>query len=209
MKARVKSFEEIKKTLDELGTSRWNTVPFTSAVWGKCGQEVHVENISRCREIYRESNQFGLMFDGEWLEFPTEIKEVEDFKNDPDTITITVRTDDREFAHRCLDDAIDEYERRHEWTPAEIERAKDKVCSLLIRAYEKSLCPVFYKKYGLDKSPYVECKISFGTFGKDKGSTFAIPKGKDKFNWDIGRCIALCKAMGKPVPDFIKNKNKN
>lgn len=23
----------------------------------------------------------------------------------------------------------------------------------------------------------------------------------------IGRCVALCKAMGLPVPDFIKNKN--
>lgn len=209
MKAKVKSFEEIKQTLDELGTSRWNTIPFTSAVWGKCGQEVHVENISRCREIYRESNQFGLMFDGEWLEFPNEIKEVEDFKSDPDTITITVRADDREFAHKCLDDAIDEYERKYEWTPAEIERAKDKVCSLLMQAYEKSLCPVFYKRYGSDGVPYVMCEISLGTFGKDRRSTFAIPKGKDKFNWDIGRCVALCKAMGEPVSDFIKNKNKN
>lgn len=205
MKAKVKSFEEVKKTIDKLGMTK-RGIPFAYSVRRKCGQEVDVMEKS---DFYRESCPLGVMFDPDWLEFPNETKEVEDFKNDPDTITITVRADDREFAHKCLDDAIDEYERRHEWTPAEIERAKDEVCSLLIRAYEKSLCPVFYKKYGLDKSPYVECKISFGTFGKDKGSTFAIPKGKDKFNWDIGRCVAFCKAMGEPVPDFIKNKNKN
>lgn len=208
MKAKVKSFEEIKQTLDELGTSRWNTVPFTSAVWNKCGQEVHVENISRCREIYRESNQFGLMFDGEWLEFPNEIKEVEDFKNDPDTITITVRTDDREFAHRCLDDAIDEYEKRYDWTSLEIYKARG-ICTLLLdKAFSKNLCPVFYNLEDYNEGPFVRCDLNYGTFGIDK-IAYAFPKGKDKFNWDIGRCVAFCKAMGEPVPDFIKNKNKN
>ena len=205
MKARVKSFEEIKQTLDELGITK-RGIPFAYNVRQKCGQEVDVMEKS---DFYRESDPLGVMFDPDWLEFPNETTEAEDFKNDPDTITITVRADDREFAHRCLDSAIDEYEKRYDWTPAEIERAKDKNCSLLMRAYKKSLCPVFYKKYGSDESPYVACSINFGTFGKDRGTTFAIPKGKDKFNWDIGRCVALCKVMGEPVPDFIKNKNKN
>lgn len=205
MKAKVKSLEKIKETLDELGMTT-NGIPFTSQVLFKCGQEVDVRGKG---DFYRESKPLGVMFDPDWLEFPNETTEVENFKNDSDTIIIAVRADNREFAHKCLDDAIDEYEKKYEWTPAEIERAKDKVCSLLIRAYEKSLCPVFYRKYGLDKSPYVACSVNFGTFGKDRGTTFAIPKGKDKFNWDIGRCVALCKAMGEPVPDFIKNKNKN
>lgn len=205
MKARVKSFEEIKETLDDLGMTT-NGIPFTSQIMFACGKEVDVSNKG---SFYRESRPLGLMFDPDWLEFPNGIREVEDFKNDPNTITITVRADNRELAHKCLDDAINEYEKKCEWTPAEIERAKDKTCSLLMRAYEKSLCPVFYKKYSSDKTPYVECRISFGTFGKDRGATFAIPSGKDKFNWDIGRCVALCKAMNAPVPDFIKNKNKN
>lgn len=205
MKARVKSFEEIKQTIDELGMTK-RGISFAYSVRQKCGQEVDVMGKS---DFYRESHPLGVMFDPDWLEFPNETTEVEDFKNDPDTITITVRADDREFAHRCLDDAINTYEKKYEWTPAEIERAKDKNCSLLMRAYKKNLCPVFYKKYSSDGLPYVACSINFGTFGKDRGTTFAIPKGKDKFNWDIGRCVALCKVMGEPVPDFIKNKNKN
>lgn len=203
MKARVKSFEEIKPTIDEFGMTK-RGIPFAYSVRRKCGQEVDVMEKS---DFYRESDPLGVMFDPDWLEFPNGIKEVEDFKNDPDTITITVRADDREFAHRCLDSAIDEYERRYEWTPAEIERAKDKNCSLLMKAYKKGLCPVFYNLEDL-KDPFVRCDLNYGTFGIDK-ITYAFPKGKDKFNWDIGRCVALCKAMGEPVPDFIKNKNKN
>lgn len=205
MKARVKSFEEIKQTLDELGMTT-NGMSLNSQIMFKCGQEVDVLDKG---SFYRESKPLGVIFDPGWLEFPNGVREVENFKNDPDTITITVRADNREFAHKCLDDAINAYEKKYEWTPAEIERAKDKNCSLLMRAYKKNLCPVFYKKYSSDGSPYVACSINFGTFGKDRGTTFAIPKGKDKFNWDIGRCVALCKVMGEPVPDFIKNKNKN
>ena len=205
MKARVKSLEEIKQTIDELGMST-NGIPFTSQVLFKCGQEVDV--LDKKGSFYRESKPLGVMFDPDWLEFLNETTEVEDFKNDPDTITITVRADDREFAHRCLDDAIDEYEKRYDWTSLEIYKAKGICTFLLDKAFSKNLCPVFYNLEDYNEGPFVRCDLNYGAFGIDK-IAHALPKGKDKFNWDIGRCVALCKAMGEPVPDFIKNKNKN
>lgn len=204
MKARVKSLEKIKETLDELGMTA-NGIPFTSQVLFKCGQEVDVGNKG---DFYRESKPLGVMFDPDWLEFSSDIKEVEDFKNDPDTITITVRADNREFAHKCLDSAIDEYEKRYDWTPLEIYKARTICVFYLDKALQKNLCPVFYNLEDYNEGPFVRCDLNYGTFGIDK-IAYAFPKGKDKFNWDIGRCVALCKAMGKSVPDFIKNKNKN
>lgn len=204
MKARVKSFEEIKQTIDELGMTK-RGIPFAYSVRQKCGQEVDVMEKS---DFYRESDPLGVMFDPDWLEFPNETTEVEDFKNDPDTITITVRADDREFAHRCLDDAIDEYEKRYDWTPMDICKARAICVILLKKAFQKNLCPVFYKQKNFYDEPIVKCRLDFGSFPAAK-EAIAAPSGKDKFNWDIGRCVALCKVMGEPVPDFIKNKNKN
>lgn len=204
MKARVKSFEEIKQTLDELGISK-RGIPFAYNIRQKCGQEVDVMERS---DFYRESDPLGVMFDPDWLEFPKETKEIEDFKNDPDTITITVRANNREFAHRCLDSAIDEYEKRYDWTPLEIDKAR-RICTFLLdKAFSKNLCPVFYKQKNCYDEPIVKCRLDFGSFPAAK-EAIAVPSGKDKFNWDIGRCVALCKAMNRPVPDFIKNKNKN
>lgn len=203
MKARVKSFEEIKQTIDELGMTK-RGIPFAYSVRRKCGQEVDVMEKS---DFYRESDPLGVMFDPDWLEFPNETTEVEDFKNDPDTITITVRADDREFAHRCLDSAIDEYEKRYDWTPMEIYKAR-RICTFLLdKAFQKNLCPVFYKLRYFNE-PFVKCRLCFGSFPLEKEAV-AFVRGKDKFNWDIGRCVALCKVMGESVPDFIKNKNKN
>lgn len=204
MKDRVKSFEEIKQTIDELGMTK-RGIPFPYSVRRKCGQEVDVMKGSY---FYQERDPLGVMFDPDWLEFPNGIGEVEDFKNDPDTITITVRADDREFAHRCLDSAIDEYEKRYDWTPMDICKART-ICTILLKqAFQKNLCPVFYNLEDRNEGSFVRCDLNYGTFGVDK-IAYAFPKGKDKFNWDIGRCVALCKAMGEPVPDFIKNKNKN
>lgn len=204
MKAKVKSFEKIKETLDELGMTT-NGIPFTSQIMFKCGKEVDVSNKG---SFYRECHPLGVMFDPDWLEFPNGIGEVEDFKNDPDTITITVRADDREFAHRCLDSAIDEYEKRYDWTPMDICKARAICIILLKKAFQKNLCPVFYKQKNFYDEPIVKCRLDFGSFPAAK-EAIAAPSGKDKFNWDIGRCVALCKVMGEPVPDFIKNKNKN
>ena len=172
---------------------------------GLCGKEVDV-TLDASDGIYETSD--GWLFGEDWLEFPNETTEVEDFKNDPDTITITVRADDREFAHRCLDDAIDEYEKRYDWTSLEIYKAR-RICTFLLnKAFSKNLCPVFYKQKNCYDEPIVKCRLDFGSFPAAK-EAIAAPSGKDKFNWDIGRCIDLCKAMGEPVPGFIKNKNKN
>ena len=33
------------------------------------------------------------------------------------------------------------------------------------------------------------------------------PQHSDEYNVWIGKCVSLAKALGKPIPDFIKNKN--
>lgn len=37
----------------------------------------------------------------------------------------------------------------------------------------------------------------------------AETRGKDSYNPWIGKCVALCKALDRPVPDFIMNKNRS
>lgn len=52
------------------------------------------------------------------------------------------------------------------------------------------------------------CNVIFNPYDEKSGTGFAKPYKDDNFNIWIGKCVSLCKAVGVPVPDFIKNKNK-
>ena len=120
-----------------------------------------------------------------------------------------------EEARKLLEDKIQEYESRHNWTEREIEKAKaltkEKICEL----FEKGL----YTSFLVDKKEQeVSCLVSFCKQGFSKCEyekagvkripAYAESSGNDVPNQWIGKCVAIHKAMNLPVPDFIMNKNR-
>lgn len=88
---------------------------------------------------------------------------------------------------------------KHKWTETEIQRADAIAKEILIDLYDKNISPVFYiNKVSID----VTC--GFGYPSLEKTATAKCFEG-DEFNEKIGKCVALCKLVGKKIPNFILN----
>lgn len=93
-----------------------------------------------------------------------------------------------------------------DWTPQEIERAKQLSRKLIVQLFDEGKCsPVFYV---CENSGYVMLSLEFGIPCMGIDDIYARPSGTDHFNKDIGECVCLCKAANTPIPEFIKNKNR-
>ena len=120
-----------------------------------------------------------------------------------DTLTIEIDPTDRAAAHKAVEDAIAEYQRRdYEWTKAEIEEATRLSDEMILDLHHKRLNPVFYHAAG-------EVRLKFGFFEPSGDCNYiaAVPKGAP-YSAEIGRCVCLCKATGRKIPAFIRNKNR-
>lgn len=100
---------------------------------------------------------------------------------------------------------------REPWTEEEIEKARDTVAYLVYNIVYDGGDVVFLlldDKNG--KKERIHAFADIDSFD-DVSSKKAIsePRGKDIYNPWIGKYVALCKALGKPVPDFIMNKNRS
>lgn len=92
-----------------------------------------------------------------------------------------------------------------DWTPQEIEQAKQLSRELIMQMFDEGKCsPVFYVPLAHNS---VNLSLQFGIPCK-RAHFIAKPYSGDVFNADIGKCVCLCKATGTPIPDFIKNKNR-
>jgi len=85
-----------------------------------------------------------------------------------------------------------------DWTSEEIEQAGKLYGELCKELMEKGYLPFFLAE---EKEKAMHLYALDHTYR-------AQAVGSDVFNELIGDCVCLCKATGTPIPDFIKNKNR-
>lgn len=125
-----------------------------------------------------------------------------------DTLTIEIDPTDKAAAHKAVEDAIAEHQRKVcEWTEAEIEEATRLSDEMILELHHRHLSPVLgYKK--LENKTVLHLAKSDAESGRRWKEYTSSPRGDDPFDYDIGRCVCLCRATGRKIPEFIRNKNK-
>lgn len=144
-------------------------------------------------------NAYIMQEDDRFIFWRSELELVE--KNEKISIVIDPR--DSAGAHRAVDKAIAEYKKKYfDWTEEELKQARELFKELAaewvldnhqnlvfaVNPYNKSV-RLLNTRFRLE----LEC---------------AIAHNNDVFNPIIGKVVCLCKALNKPIPDFINNKNR-
>lgn len=120
-------------------------------------------------------------------------------------ITISFNPSDKAAAHLMVEEAIKNYYASDNWTEKEIEQAKNMVCEMAVVIIRDG-GDLFFSHEDEDDS--ITCSVYRDSFDWNFADVFcAKPHGRDVFNVWIGKCVALCKALKKPIPDFIRFKN--
>ena len=130
------------------------------------------------------------------------------------------KKDAHRIAHEAVDSAIELYEKKkgEEWTPAELVTAK-----YLFAEFIDDFIKKFDGNYfRFDVNPVlksVSLVIAESKFipvlGGGEAPAFktmkvyhAYPQNNDQFNEKIGKIVCVCKALGRPIPVFIRDKNR-
>ena len=144
---------------------------------------------------------FVMREDSRFIFWESELELVE--KNKEIKIDIIIDPRDSAGAHKAVDKAIAEYKKQHfDWTEEELKQARELFKELAaecvldnnqnlvfaVNPYNKSV-RLLTTRFRLE----LEC---------------AIAHNNDVFNPTIGKVVCLCKALNKPIPDFINNKNR-
>lgn len=120
-------------------------------------------------------------------------------------VTISFDPSNKSAAHKMVEEAIKNYYAPKDWAKEEVEQAKELVCEMA-KDVIRNGGDLFFSREAEDNS--IACSIYRDSFDWDFADVFlAKPHGKDIYNVWIGKCVALCKALKKPIPDFIRFKN--
>ncbi len=130
--------------------------------------------------------------------------------------TVTINTDiplnDKKEAHRVVHAIVEKVYKdaatakakpqNAPWTEYEIEFARDLVSNWAYDVIHDGgdLYWHIQPEGGLEVVVYKSLKADSNLYG------YAAPHHSDEYNVWIGKCVSLAKALGKPIPDFIKNK---
>lgn len=179
MKVRVKTWEEIEKTLNADGMC--GLTYFDPKMKKLCGEEFEFEEEDgdlRCAEWWWKPD---------WLE-PVKPK-----------LTVEIDPDNPAEAHYIVSEAIKQY--RYGWTEEEIAEAIRVTDEEILKLHHEHKSPVFY----CDFSNEIIVSLRFGT-NKNGKAEYARPCYGDIPNVEIGRCVAICKLTGRKIPEFIMKK---
>ena len=129
------------------------------------------------------------------------------------------RKDAHRIAHEAVDSAIELYEKKkgEEWTPSELVTAKYLFAELitdLIKKFDGS-----YLRFDVnEKDKHVRliiAKREIIPLGINTVPVFksikvyhAFAQNNDQFNEKIGKIVCVCKALRRPIPVFIRDKNR-
>lgn len=116
-------------------------------------------------------------------------------------IDVIIDPRDSDGAHRAVDKAIAEYKKQHfDWTEEELEQARELFKELAAEwVLDQNDILVFSENQHKEE---VRLEIRY------LSDICGTPRGNDVFNPLIGKVVCLCKALNKPIPDFINNKNR-
>lgn len=163
-----------------------------------CGQIVTLDIKFSDEPCFRIKEDNGMyIWDESWFE-PV-------YSGIPKMLTISFDPSDKAAAHLMVEEAIKNYYAPDNWTEEEIEQAKNLVCEMAV-AIIRDGGDLFFGHDEEDNT--ITCSVYRDSFSWEPGHDFcAKPHGRDVFNVWIGKCVALCKALKKPIPDFIRFKN--
>ena len=193
---RVKSFKEIKKTLDEKGCC--HGIYFNAYMRNFCSKTFRVEKIDNTkfpRILLKAENGSKLTLDGYW-------------SWDADWLTAA---NDTIFSIDVsdLEKAIEEVKRlhyessKHRLSDEEMDSVKTLMGEYAAKAIEKGYSLVFYV---YENGKRVELRTDFGSSSRtgdlpQKVSAQCSPD--DEFNPTVGKFVCLCKLLGHKVPSWI------
>lgn len=133
--------------------------------------------------------------------------------DDTVTISVDIPLHDKKEAHRIVhamvkkayQDAATAKDKPQNapWTEYEIEFARDLVSNWAYNVIHNGgdLYWQIQPEDGLEAIVYKSLKAGSCLYG------YAAPHHSNEYNVWVGKCVSLAKALGKPIPDFIKNKN--
>ena len=158
--------------------------------------EIHLYNPYKMEEDSGENGGRGWYWGGEMI------------AGLADTLTIEIDPTDKAAAHKAVEDAIAEHQRKvYEWTDAEIEEAIQLSDEMILALHHRHLSPVLgYKKS--ENKTVLHLAKSDAESGRRWKEYTSSPRGDDHFDYDIGRCVCLCRATGRKIPEFIRDKNR-
>ena len=161
-----------------------------------CGQVVTLDSRFSDEPYFSIKEDNGMyIWDESWFE-PID-------RNKPKMLTISFDPSDKATAHKMVEEAIKNYYTPEDWTEEEIEQAKDLVCEMA-SAIIREGGDLFFA----DEDDSITCSVYRDSFTWESAHDFqAKPSRGDIYNVWIGKCVALCKALNKPIPDFIRFKN--
>lgn len=193
---RVKSFEEIKKTLDERGCCHGTY--FNSYMRRFCSKTFRIEKIDNTefpRILLKAENGSKLTLDGYWSWDANWLTAVND------TI-FSIDVSD-------LEKAIEEVKRlhyessKHRLSDKEMDSVKLLMGEYAAKVIEKGYSLVFYV-YESDNR--VELRTDFGSCSKSESlprKVSAQCSPDDEFNPTVGKFVCICKLLGHKVPSWI------
>lgn len=117
-------------------------------------------------------------------------------------IRIVIDPTDSAGAHRAVDKAIAEYRKKYfDWTDEELKQARELFKELAAEWVLDRRKPLIFISNGFAKMVQLLTNAGFEI-------ARATAKNDDVFNPIIGKVVCLCKALNKPIPDFINYKNR-
>lgn len=118
-------------------------------------------------------------------------------------IRIVIDPRDSAGAHRAVDEAIAEYRKKYfDWTDEELKQARE-----LFKELAAEWVLDNHQNLVFAVNPYNKSVRLLNTSFRLELEC-AIAHNNDVFNPLIGKVVCLCKALDKPIPDFINNKNR-
>ena len=193
---RVKSFKEIKKTLDEKGCC--HGIYFNSYMRNFCSKTFRIERIDNTkfpRILLKAENGSKLTLDGYW-------------SWDADWL---IAANDTIFSIDVsdLEKAIEEVKRlhhessKHRLSDEEMYFIKALMGEYAAKAIEKGYSLVFYV---YENGKRVELRTDFGSSSRTGDlpqKVSAQCSSDDEFNPIVGKFVCLCKLLGHKVPSWI------
>lgn len=215
-KIKIKPWSEIRKTLNEKSEDYHNRF-FVQEMCAFCNHILRVDGVgltSKGKYVCAK----GWFWSPEWFDVVAEDATCDEAlvsettsSNGKEKIEIEV---DLNFpaeayhkAHLAVEEKIKSYRKfKKEWTKEELQEAQRLAEEMVLELYRKRVSPVFYvrKEFNPDNEE-ISLNCNFGT-PKGYGKFHSSPAGDDIYNETIGRCVCLCKATGRKIPDFILNK---
>lgn len=92
------------------------------------------------------------------------------------------------------------------WTHNEIKKARNLVTEYVKMLASQRKTLMFYARKNTVDCDMISINLDSGINIKTVRSAYAECNRRDVFNEDIGMCVAACKVLNKPIPDFILNK---